>query len=93
MRHAQIATTMNIYGNALMKSTRSAFTTQEPFHIHDWNTDERVPARLKEGIAAQGLTVGPLVFVPLTTPHRRLGALGMSEPPGATYSSDEIAFL
>src|ERR1700692_3477788 len=22
-----------------------AYTTQEPFHIHDWNTDERVPAR------------------------------------------------
>src|SRR5580704_4676433 len=55
-----------------------AYTTQEPFHIADWDADERVPARLKHGIAAQGLHVGPLVFVPLTTPHRRLGALGMS---------------
>ena len=53
-----------------------AYATQEPFHIREWNTDERVPARLREGIAAQGLEVGPLVFVPLTTPHRRLGALG-----------------
>jgi formate hydrogenlyase transcriptional activator len=70
-----------------------AYTTQEPFHIHDWNADERVPERLKEGIAAQGLDVGPLVFVPLTTPHRRLGALGMSGPTGAAYSSDDIAFL
>lgn len=70
-----------------------AYTTQEPFHIHDWDTDERVPARLKRGIAAQGLDVGPLVFVPLTTPHRRLGALGMSGPPGTAYSSDDIAFL
>jgi formate hydrogenlyase transcriptional activator len=70
-----------------------AYTAQEPFHIHDWNTDERVPARLKEGIAAQGLDVGPLVFVPLTTPHRRLGALGMSGPPGTVYSSDDIGFL
>src|SRR5579863_3845974 len=70
-----------------------AYTTQEPFHIHDWNTDERVPARLKEGIAAQGLDVGPLVFVPLTTPHRRLGALGMSGPPGTVYSDDDISFL
>src|SRR6202007_818735 len=34
-----------------------AYITQEPFHIHDWNTDERVPTRLKEGIAAQGLDV------------------------------------
>ena len=70
-----------------------AYTTQKPFHIRDWNTDERVPARLKQGIAAQGLQVGPLVFVPLTTPHRRLGALGMSGSPGAVYSSDDISFL
>ncbi len=70
-----------------------AYITQEPFHIHDWNTDERVPAPLKEGIAAQGLDVGPLVFVPLTTPHRRLGALGMSGPHGTAYASDDIAFL
>ena len=69
-----------------------AYTTQEPFHIHDWNTDERVPARLKEGIAAQGLDVGPLVFVPLTTPHRRLGALGMSGPPGTAYSETTLPF-
>jgi PAS domain S-box-containing protein len=70
-----------------------AYTTQEPFHIHDWSTDERVPARLKQGIAAQGLEVGPLVFVPLTTPHRRLGALGMSGPPGTVYSGEDISFL
>jgi formate hydrogenlyase transcriptional activator len=70
-----------------------AYATQEPFHIADWDTDERVPARLKEGIAAQGLAIGPLVFVPLTTPHRRLGALGMSGFPKTVYSSDDIAFL
>src|SRR5579863_9590348 len=70
-----------------------AYATQEPFHIHDWKTDERVPTRLKEGIAAQGLDVGPLVFVPLTTLHRRLGALGMSGPPGTVYSDDDISFL
>jgi formate hydrogenlyase transcriptional activator len=70
-----------------------AYATQEPFHIQDWNTDERVPARLKDGISAQGLDVGPLVFVPLTTPHRRLGAFGMSGSPGTEYSSDDIGFL
>src|SRR6202007_2361904 len=26
-----------------------AYAMQEPFHIHDWNTEERVPARLKQG--------------------------------------------
>src|SRR5580692_10464900 len=70
-----------------------AYAAQEPFHIADWDADERVPARLKQGIAAKGLRIGPLVFVPLTTPHRRLGALGMSGSPGTTYSSEDIAFL
>jgi PAS domain S-box-containing protein len=70
-----------------------AYSTQEPFHIQDWNTDPRVPARFKQGIAAQGLEVGPLVFVPLTTPHRRLGALGMSGAHGTVYSNDDVSFL
>ena len=70
-----------------------AYSTQEPFHIRDWSTDERVPARLKQGIAALGLDVGPLVFVPLTTPQRRLGALGMSGPVGTVYSSDDVSLL
>jgi formate hydrogenlyase transcriptional activator len=70
-----------------------AYATQEPFHIADWDADERVPARLKQGIEAQGLQIGPLAFVPLTTPHRRLGALGMSGRPGTAYSSEDIGFL
>jgi len=70
-----------------------AYSTQEPFHIQDWNTDARVPVRLKQGITAQGLEVGPLVFVPLTTPHRRLGALGMSGAHGTVYSNDDVSFL
>ena len=70
-----------------------AYATQEPFHIADWDADERVPARLKQGIADQGLHIGPLVFVPLTTPHRHLGALGMSGRPGTVYSAEDISFL
>src|SRR2546425_5340154 len=70
-----------------------AYATQEPFHIADWNADERIPQRLKEGLAAQGIEVGSLVFVPLTTPHPRLGALGMSGAPGTVYSSEDISFL
>ena len=70
-----------------------AYKTQEPFYIRDWDTDERVPANLKKGIADQGLDVGPLVFVPLTTPYRRLGALGMSGPIANVYSDEDISFL
>jgi len=70
-----------------------AYKTQEPFHIRDWDTDERVPANLKKGVAALGLEVGPLVFVPLTTPDRRLGALGVSGPLGTVYTSEDVGFL
>ena len=70
-----------------------AYKTQEPFYIGNWDTDERVPVQLRKGIADQGLDVGPLVFVPLTTSHRRLGALGMSGPSATVYSSEDISFL
>src|ERR1700739_4297951 len=70
-----------------------AYKTQEPFHIRDWDTDERVPGILKKGVASQGIEVGTLVFVPLTTPDRRLGALGMSGPAATIYTSDDVSFL
>ena len=70
-----------------------AYASQEPFHIADLNTDERIPARLKQNLEDEGMKQGPLIFVPLTTPHRRLGALGMSGDPGIAYSEDDISFL
>lgn len=69
------------------------YTTQEPYHILDWNTDKGVSIGLKQGLASQGIEVGPVVFVPLTTPHRRLGALGMSGTPGTVYEDEDISFL
>jgi len=86
---------VSAYANVPVEQRPSwqAYTRQEPIYIRDWNTDEGIPTRFKQGIAAQGLDVGPLVFVPLTTPHRRLGALGMSGHPGISYSSDDISFL
>ncbi|HTA44103.1 MAG TPA: sigma 54-interacting transcriptional regulator [Bryobacteraceae bacterium] len=86
---------ISAYANVPVQERPSwkAYATQEPFHIADWDADERVPARLKQGIAGQGLQIGPLVFVPLTTPHRRLGAMGMSGPPGTAYSAEDISFL
>jgi formate hydrogenlyase transcriptional activator len=86
---------ISAYANVPVQERPSwrAYATQEPFHIADWDADERVPARLKQGIATQGLEIGPLVFVPLTTPHRRLGALGMSGRRETVYSSEDIGFL
>ena len=82
------------YANVPVQARPSwqAYKTQEPFYIRDWDTDERVPAQLKRGIADHGLDVGPLVFVPLTTPHRRIGALGMSGPIATVYSGEDINY-
>src|SRR5246127_1570148 len=86
---------ISAYGDVPVEDRPSwrAYAAQEPFHIADWDADERVPARLKHGIADQGLQIGPLAFVPLTTPHRRLGALGMSGHYGTVFSSEDIGLL
>ena len=88
---SQIAT----YGDVPVQERPSwrVYTTQEPYHILDWNTDRGVSIGLKQGLAGQGIEVGPVVFVPLTTPHRRLGAFGMSGTPGTVYDDDDIGFL
>jgi GAF domain-containing protein len=70
-----------------------AYETPAPFSIHSRKTDERVPTRLKESIASQGLDIGPLILVPLPAPHRRLGALGRSGSPGTVYSNDNVCLL
>ena len=60
-----------------------AYITQEPFHIADLNTDERVPGRLKQNIAAQGIEIGPLVFVPA---HDAAAAPGRSGHVGTAWN-------
>jgi PAS domain S-box-containing protein len=84
-----------MYANSPVQQRPSwqVYRTQEPIYIRDWKTDESFPPALRKGIADLGLDLGPLVFVPLTTPHRRLGALGMSGSPGTVYSEDDIDFL
>ncbi|MGA2336671.1 MAG: GAF domain-containing protein [Terriglobales bacterium] len=68
------------------------YSTQEPLHIFDSNTDERFPRR-KQFIAEQGVDLGSVVRVPLTTPHRRLGTLGIASAPGVSYGAGDIEFL
>jgi formate hydrogenlyase transcriptional activator len=71
--------------------TWHVYNSQEPLHITDWNTDERVPDELRN--AAVCMNVGSVLLLPLTTPHRRLGTLSICSAPGVTYSSDDIALL
>ena len=68
------------------------YNSQEPLHIADWDSDERFP-RLKQWAATVGVNIGSVVRVPLTTPHRRLGALGIISAPGITYGAEDVGFL
>jgi PAS domain S-box-containing protein len=70
-----------------------AYASQEPFYIRDWDTDETVPAILKQQISDQRLHPSSLLFVPLTTAQWRLGALGVSAAPATVYNAEDIRFL
>ncbi|HEY7184128.1 MAG TPA: sigma 54-interacting transcriptional regulator [Blastocatellia bacterium] len=72
--------------------TWHVYNSQEPLHIADWNKDERFP-RLKVWAGTIGVNVGSVVRVPLTTPHRRLGTLGIISAPGIAYGADDVVFL
>jgi len=68
------------------------YNSQEPLHIADWDSDERFP-HLKQLAATVGARIGSVVRVPLTTPRRRLGTLGIASGPGITYSAEDVSFL
>ncbi len=68
------------------------YYSREPLHIVDWDSDERFP-RLKQWAATVGARIGSVVRVPLATPRRRLGTLGIASGLGITYSTEDIGFL
>jgi GAF domain-containing protein len=68
------------------------YSTQETVHIADWNSDERFP-HVKQFLADIGIKIGSVVRLPLTTPHRRLGVLGIASAPGVTYGAEDIEFF
>jgi formate hydrogenlyase transcriptional activator len=72
--------------------TWQLYDSLETLLVGDWNTDERFP-RLKQLVAKAEVDIGSVVRVPLTTPHRRMGTLGIASRPGTTYRTDDIRFL
>jgi formate hydrogenlyase transcriptional activator len=66
--------------------------TQEPCYIADWDTDGRFQ-RLKRLVETIGPKHGSIIRVPLTTAHRRLGALGISSQNPNAYRSEDVRFL
>jgi formate hydrogenlyase transcriptional activator len=63
---------------------------RNPQSTADWDTEERYP-RFKEW--AKKISLGSGVRVPLTTPHRRLGVLGINRDTVSPFSEEEISFL
>jgi len=73
-------------------STWHVFRTQEPLHVADWNTDDTFP-RAKRLLQNAGVKLGSVIRVPLTTPHRRLGTLGIASRERNAYRSEDVRFL
>src|SRR6266481_6859007 len=73
-------------------SSWHVYNTQEPCHIADWNADDKFPW-LKRILENSGTKIGSVIRVPLTTPHRRLGTLGIASRDRNAYRSEDVCFL
>jgi len=69
-----------------------AHRSQEPLYIADWKADERL-GRLKELNSEECGNIGSLLSVPLTTPHRQLGALVIASAAANAYTPEDNGFL
>jgi len=67
-----------------------AIDSQDPLHTADWGKEERFP-RFREWARKVGLGSG--IRIPLTTPHRRLGVLGISRDMVDPFTEQQISFL
>ena len=65
---------------------------QDQLYIPEWNSDTRFP-RLQQLAEAMGHTIGSAIRLPLTTPHRRLGTLGLASRSPRAYSAEDIGLL
>src|SRR6266850_2639452 len=73
-------------------SSWHVYNAQEPCQIADWNADDKFP-RLKRILENSGTTIGSVIRVPLTTPHRRLGTLGIASRDRNAYRCEDVCFL
>src|SRR6266403_1270457 len=73
-------------------SSWHVYNTQEPCHIADWDADDKFP-RLKRILENSGTKIGSVIRVPLTTPHRRLGTLGVASRHPNAYRPEDVCFL
>jgi formate hydrogenlyase transcriptional activator len=67
-----------------------AINSPDPFRVVQWDGEERSP-RFRQW--AREMAFGSGLSVPMTTPHRRLGTLGIARDAVAPFSQEDIVFL
>jgi formate hydrogenlyase transcriptional activator len=67
-----------------------AINSPDPLRKVDWDSEQRSP-RFKQWAKEMGFGTG--LSIPLTTPHRRLGTLGIARDKVSPFSDEDIAFL
>jgi formate hydrogenlyase transcriptional activator len=67
-----------------------AMRSADPLRIIHWDGEERSP-RFRQWAREKGFGSG--ISVPMTTPHRRLGTLGIARDTVSPFSEEELGFL
>jgi formate hydrogenlyase transcriptional activator len=67
-----------------------AIANPDPVRVVDWLGEERSP-RFKEWVKQTGFGSG--ISIPLSTPHRRLGTLGIARDKWEPFSGEDVGFL
>jgi formate hydrogenlyase transcriptional activator len=67
-----------------------AIGSPDPLQVVHWDAEDRSP-RFKEWTKKMGLGSG--VSIPIATPHRRLGTLGIARHTVSPFSDDDLGFL
>ena len=65
-------------------------SSPDPVRIVYWDAEERSP-RFKQWANEMGFGSG--VSIPMTTPHRRLGTLGIARDAASPFSEEDLGFL
>ena len=65
--------------------------SEEPLAIADWSLDEHFP-HVRQAVSS-GAGIGSVLRLPLTTPFRRVGRLGLSSSAGVRYDREDLEFM
>ncbi len=67
-----------------------AISSPERARVVDWHAEERSP-RFRRWVREMGFGFG--VSIPMTTPNRRLGSLGIARDSASPFSDEDLGFL